>query len=68
MMQFILDEREREFMHEGLRWFDVKRHNIVVTHNLADGSKITLKADDKRRILQIPQTAIDVGGLEPNPR
>lgn len=68
LMQFIMHEREREFMHEGLRWFDLKRNNLVVKHDLADGSIITLEADDKRRAIQIPQTAIDVGGLEPNPR
>jgi hypothetical protein len=68
LMQYILHEREREFMHEGLRWYDLKRHNIVVKHNLADGTIITLDINDKRRIMQIPQTAIDVGGLEPNPR
>jgi len=68
LMQYILHEREREFMHEGLRWFDIKRFNLVVKHDLADASIITLAADDNRRVLQIPQTAIDVGGLAPNPR
>lgn len=68
LLQFVLHEREREFMHEGLRWFDLKRHNIEVKHDLADGTIITLAPDDKRRIIQIPQTAIDVGGLQPNPR
>lgn len=67
-LNFLMHEREREFMHEGLRWFDCKRHGIVIRHDLADGSIITLEADDKRRVIQIPQTAIDVGGLEPNPR
>jgi len=68
LTQFILDERKREFMHEGLRWFDIKRYNMEVQHNLADGSIITLKADDIRKVIQIPQTAVDVGGLKPNPR
>jgi hypothetical protein len=65
---YILDERQKEFMHEGLRWFDIKRYEIPVTHDLDDGSTITLKDDDKRKVIQIPQAAIDVGGLEPNPR
>jgi hypothetical protein len=65
---FVLDERRKEFMHEGLRWFDIKRYNIPVEHMLQDGSIITLEAEDPRKVLQIPQTAIDVGGLEPNPR
>ncbi len=67
-LSFVLDERKKEFMHEGLRWFDIKRYNIPVEHLLQDGSTITLEAEDPRKVLQIPQTAIDVGGLEPNPR
>ena len=61
-------ERRKEFMHEGLRWFDIKRFQIPVTHMLADGSTIELDADDDRQVLQIPQAAIDIGGLQPNPR
>ncbi len=67
-LYFILDERRKEFMHEGLRWFDIKRFQIPVTHMLADGSTIELDADDDRQVLQIPQAAIDIGGLQPNPR
>lgn len=65
---YILDERTKEFMHEGLRWFDIKRYEFPVEHVLPDGSIITLEADDDRKVLQIPQAAIDVGGLEENPR
>jgi hypothetical protein len=65
---YILDERQKEFMHEGLRWFDIKRFQIEVRHDLADGKTIRLESDDDRQVLQIPQSAIDVGGLEPNPR
>lgn len=68
MQQYLEDERQKEFLHEGLRWFDIKRFNIRVKHDLEDGSEITLAKDDKRKLLQIPQSAIDVGGLEPNPR
>jgi hypothetical protein len=68
LIAFILDERQKEFMHEGLRWFDIKRYGIRVQHELEDGSTIELDNDDDRKVLQIPQAAIDVGGLEPNPR
>jgi starch-binding outer membrane protein, SusD/RagB family len=68
LLNYILDERRKEFMHEGLRWFDIKRYNIPVTHFTDSGSPILLDAEDPRKILQIPQAAIDVGGLEPNPR
>lgn len=68
LVSYILDERQKEFMHEGLRWFDLKRYEIPVQHMLENGSLITLDDDDDRKVLQIPQAAIDVGGLEPNPR
>ncbi len=64
---FILDERQKEFMHEGLRWFDIKRYGIPVTHFTDEGQYI-LQSDDPRKVLQIPKAAIDVGGLKPNPR
>jgi starch-binding outer membrane protein, SusD/RagB family len=64
---YVIDERQKEFMHEGLRWFDIKRFGFEVTHDTADGIA-TLEQDDDRKILQIPQAAIDVGGLAPNPR
>jgi starch-binding outer membrane protein, SusD/RagB family len=67
-VRFILDERRKEFMHEGLRWFDIKRYGIPVTHATQFLDQLFLEADDKRKILQIPKAAIDVGGLEPNPR
>jgi hypothetical protein len=68
VLTFIIEERRKEFMHEGLRWFDIRRYSIPVDHLLEDGAVITLAADDMRKVLQLPQSAIDVGGLEPNPR
>lgn len=65
---YLLEERQREFMHEGMRWFDIKRFGFPVTHQLDNGSIIRLEEDDDRKVLQIPQAAIDVAGLEPNPR
>jgi hypothetical protein len=66
--QYMLDERQREFIHEGLRWFDIKRFGMTVEHVLQDESTITLEEDDNRKVIQIPQAAIDIGGLEENPR
>lgn len=65
---FVLEERAKEFIHEGLRWFDIKRFEFPVSHVLADGSVITLNETDNRKVLQIPKAAIDVGKLKPNPR
>lgn len=67
-LRYLLEERQKEFIHEGMRWFDIKRYGIPVNHMLQNGSIITLEPDDERKVLQIPQAAIDVGGLEPNPR
>jgi len=61
-------ERRKEFIMQGMRWWDIKRYGLTVTHDLADGSIIRLDGDDRRKVLQIPQSAIDVGGLKPNPR
>jgi hypothetical protein len=68
MLKYVIDERRKEFYHEGLRWFDLKRYGMGVVHELADQDIIILEGDDNRKVLQIPQAAIDVGGLEPNPR
>jgi starch-binding outer membrane protein, SusD/RagB family len=67
-LQFVIDERQKEFIHEGLRWFDIKRFQFGVQHALSDNSVVTLEETDNRKVLQIPQAAIDVGGLDPNPR
>lgn len=68
LLNYLLFERQKEFIIQGIRWFDIKRYGLGVTHDLSDGSTITLDREDKRKILQIPQSAIDVGGLEPNDR
>lgn len=67
-LRYLRTERMKEFMHEGLRWFDIKRYDVEVEHTLEDGSTVTLNEDDPRKVLQIPEAAINVGGLESNPR
>lgn len=64
---YLLDLKRREFVHEGLRWFDVKRFNFEITHDLIDGGSVTLPKDDPRRAIQIPSQAIAIG-LQANPR
>ncbi|MEL7003578.1 MAG: RagB/SusD family nutrient uptake outer membrane protein [Bacteroidota bacterium] len=69
LLNYMLLERRKEFIAQGLRWFDIKRYGISVEHVLRDEiSVIRLAADDPRKVLQIPQSAVEVGGLEPNPR
>ncbi|HEY3406038.1 MAG TPA: RagB/SusD family nutrient uptake outer membrane protein [Ohtaekwangia sp.] len=64
---YIIEERRKEFIHEGLRWFDIKRFNLPVSHFMPGGT-LQLTSEDLRKIMQIPQAAIDVAGLTPNPR
>ena len=59
--------RRREFIHEGVRWFDIKRFNLVVTHQAVNQPANVLTKDDPRRAIQIPLAASNAG-LEKNPR
>ncbi len=66
----ILSFRQKEFYHEGLRWFDVRRFGLKITRDFIKGgssTEITLEKNDKRKQLQIPESAIRFG-LTPNPR
>lgn len=63
----IAEARRRDFVHEGLRWFDVKRFNLVVNHATFGKPTNTLVKDDKRRSMQIPLSASNYG-VEKNPR
>ncbi|MFT3827450.1 MAG: RagB/SusD family nutrient uptake outer membrane protein [Chitinophagaceae bacterium] len=69
----VLDFKRRGFTTEGLRWFDILRHKITVKHDLVDATgavtnSIEVKADDNRRMFQIPETAQKLSNLSPNPR
>jgi starch-binding outer membrane protein, SusD/RagB family len=67
LLQTIIDYRRREFIHEGMRWFDLLRYNVPVTHVNFNGTSQVLAAGDKRRVLQIPQEA-SLSGMPLNPR
>ena len=69
LLNYLLLERRKEFIGQGYRWFDIKRYQIAVDHLQSDGVSIErLQSNDKRKILQIPPSSVDVGGLEKNPR
>ena len=68
----ILHLRRILTVHEGLRWFDVKRWGIQIYRREVSGSTALRKVDvlpprDPRRAFQIPEAVIGAG-LEPNPR
>jgi len=63
----ILDIKQTVFYNDGLRWFDVKRHNMEVTHTDILGNSYNLPKGDNRRQLQIPEAAQSFG-IPQNPR
>ena len=64
----VLHFRRIETLHDGLRWFDIKRYGIELTHEI--GYPVVKKRliwNDDRRAIQLPQEALD-GGQTANPR
>ena len=66
VLNCILHFRRIETMFEGLRWFDIKRYGITVTHVYRAPKDYyatcdVLTWDDPRRVVQIPYNAIDAG-------
>ncbi|WP_439182861.1 RagB/SusD family nutrient uptake outer membrane protein [Carboxylicivirga taeanensis] len=67
MWLFILDERRKEFLGEGLRWWDIKRFKLPITHIDVRGDEFALADDDLKKAIQIPAKAI-AQGIQENPR
>lgn len=74
LIHAILQARRVLTLHEGLRWFDIKRYGIEISRRYMgdNGSKILehkdyLTKDDPRRAIQLPLDVINAG-LEANPR
>ena len=70
----ILYIRRVEFLHMGMRWFDVKRYGIEITRRTLSTTSVeplneydVLTVDDERRAIQLPKDVISAG-LTPNPR
>lgn len=65
----ITDARRAEFIHEGMRWFDIRRFSLPVVHNQISDSgandDLVLEPNDARKVLQIPVDAVSFG-VEPN--
>lgn len=66
LLNTIYDFRRVEFLQEGLRWFDILRLGLTVTH-VTPGGTIEITKDDPRRVIQIPQSAT-LSGIELNAR
>lgn len=67
MIHCILHLRRIENIHEGLRWQDIKRYGIEITHNRSGKDDDVLTVNDPRRAIQLPQVVINAG-LDANPR
>lgn len=68
LILYTLELKRAEFVHEGMRWMDMLRYDIPVTHqffasvNVPSGS-ITIEADDKLRQLKLPD-GVKLSGIE----
>jgi hypothetical protein len=71
LIKLILDTKKAQFLQEGIRWFDILRTRMTVKHNIIDAQGnetfIELKADDNKRVFQIPEEA-RLSGVPLNPR
>lgn len=67
MVKTITELRQKEFFHEGLRWFDIRRFYLPINRNSRNSLYRPLQKEDPRKLLQIPIEAIN-RGLEPNHR
>jgi hypothetical protein len=75
LIHAVLHARRVTTLHEGLRWFDVKRYGIEIYRRDVDGTLgdgnitvlDTMKKDDPRRAIQLPQYVI-TAGITANPR
>ena len=67
LINAILDFKRAEYIQEGMRYLDILRYNIPVTHVTSDGQTMTLTGTDLRRTFVIPEAAV-TAGLAQNPR
>ena len=65
--------RRLEFLHEGMRWFDIKRYGITIYRREINSAlnaltiTDTLEYRDPRQAIQLP-FEVRGAGLEANPR
>jgi hypothetical protein len=72
MIHAVLAARRILLLHEGFRWFDVKRYGIEIYRRSIKNNAVNeiidfMSKDDNRRAIQLPQTVI-YAGVEANPR
>lgn len=67
LLYCVLHFRRIETIHDGLRWHDLKRYGIEITHKQGTTPLKTLVWNDDRRAIQLPQEVIQ-SGMTANPR
>jgi tetratricopeptide (TPR) repeat protein len=71
LINTVLDFKKTEFIQEGLRWLDIIRLKLPVTHNIKavnnTSTYVTLGPEDPRRLFQLP-SEVALSGLPLNPR
>ncbi|MBE5320026.1 RagB/SusD family nutrient uptake outer membrane protein [Pedobacter sp. MR2016-19] len=69
--ELIMLERRKELLMRGLRWADLKRYNLdganIELLRTANGENYSLKANDSRYALEIPQDVVLLSGIKQNP-
>lgn len=66
-LQCVQHFRRIETIHTGMRWFDIKRFGIEITHKIGKERVETLTKLDPRKAIQIPTDVLSAG-FEPNQR
>jgi hypothetical protein len=72
LIHAVLAARRILLLHEGFRWFDVKRYGIEIYRRSIKNNAVNeiidfMPKDDNRRAIQLPQNVI-TAGVEANPR
>jgi hypothetical protein len=67
LLNAILDFKRAEYVQEGMRWFDLLRYNVSVTHTTTDGQTFTLDGNSPQRVFQLPES-VRLSGMPLNPR
>lgn len=63
----VIDFKRAEYVQEGMRWFDLLRYDIPVTHTTFEGQTLKLESGAKMRVFQLPET-VKLSGMPLNPR
>jgi SusD family. len=64
----LLDFKRAEFIHEGMRWFDILRWHIPVAHVNMDRKVVAYLSEyDPRRVFQLPES-VSTSGMPLNER